>query len=131
MRYLVLLALLLPVSANAASFTKDDCALLAASTESCLTSEAGAIASGAMAHAYSDFDKRHPTFEPWCPRVITAYRTYCNTRAAPITNGCEGRSSRCSELPDGNLEFKCYHGGFVVSKKTGTIVKDNCNKEDN
>lgn len=127
MRYLVILALLLASPANAETYNKTDCALLSASTESCLTSEAGAIASGAMAHAYSEFGKRHPTFDPWCPRVITTYRKYCNASAAPIPNGCEGRP--CNELPDGNLEFKCYHGTFTVSKKTGTIVKDNCNKE--
>jgi hypothetical protein len=129
-RYAALLSLwLLPTTANATSFNKSDCNFLSLATESCLTSEAGALSSGSMANWFnSSFSKRHPKIDAMCPQLITAYRKHCNPSAAPIRNGCEGRSSRCSELPNGDLEFKCRQGTYLVSKTTGKIVEDNCNK---
>lgn len=127
MRFIVLFALLLPVSANAATYNKADCEFLQHAAENCYGGY-GAFRSGAEARWGQEFSERHPSFNALGPQIITIHHKYCNASATPITNGCEGRSSLCNELPDGNLEFRCYQGTYVASKETGKIVKDNCNK---
>jgi len=127
MSFIVLLALLMPVAANAASFNKADCEFLSIATESCETGHSGALSSGSMAKRFNfDFSKRHPTIDAMCPQVINAFRTFCKTKET-WTRDCA--LTECNVLPNGNFEYKCYHGTYVISKKTGKAIKDNCNKD--
>jgi hypothetical protein len=61
MRIIALLALLMPVAANAASFSKADCEFVYLCFEGCAAEQYNCIRTGSEAHRAHDFMARHPS----------------------------------------------------------------------